>query len=87
MGVAAGVVGGWFDIVITTWQWGPFMTEEDEGKARPFVKDPRVLLFYFNRPIFVITWTGDTHEETNVLPSNRWGEGGQCWSSSSWQNT
>ena len=38
---------------------------------------------YFNRPIFVATQTGDTHEETDVLPSNRQSEGSQCWMSSS----
>ena len=36
------------------------------------VKDVRVLLFtYYNRPILNATWTGDTHEETDILPSSR----------------
>ena len=38
---------------------------------------------YFNRPIFVATWTGDTLKETDVLPSNRQSEGSRCWMSSS----
>ena len=36
------------------------------------VKDVRVLLLYSSRLIFVVTWTGDTHRETDVLPSNEW---------------
>ena len=30
---------------------------------------------YFNRPIFMVTWTGNTHKETDVLPSHRQSEG------------
>ena len=29
-----------------------------------------MLLLYTNRPIFEVTWTGDTHKETDILPSN-----------------
>ena len=34
------------------------------------VKDARALLLYLTRPILEVTWTGDTHRETDVLPSN-----------------
>ena len=42
------------------------------------VKDVRMLLLYSNRPIFMVTWMGDTHGETNVLPSNGQSEDSRC---------
>ena len=74
MGVAAGAAGGWFNIVITTGDGVLLWQKRMRGKARPFVKDMGVLLLYSNRPIFMVTWMGDTHGETNVLPSNRQSE-------------
>ena len=45
------------------------MIEEDKGKLdlllRPQERDD-----YSDRPL-VVTWTGDTHEETDVLPDNK----------------
>ena len=49
----------------------------------PSVKDARALLLYSNRPIFGVTWTGNTHGETIVLPSNGQSEDSQHWMSSS----
>ena len=34
------------------------------------VKDARALLLYSSRLIFIVTWMGDTHGETDVLPRN-----------------
>ena len=42
---------------------------------------------YFNRPIFMVTWMGNTHEETDVLPSNELSEDYQCRTSSSREST
>ena len=52
-GAAAGVAGGWFNIVITTGDGVLLWQKRMRGKARPFVKDVGVLLLYSNRPIFV----------------------------------
>ena len=71
---AAGAAGGWFDIVIATGDGVLSWQKRMKGKARPFVKDARALLLYSNRPILKVTWMGDTHEETNVLLSNRLNE-------------
>ena len=35
------------------------------------VKDTGALLPYCSRTFFNNTWTGDTHKETDVLPSTR----------------
>ena len=40
------------------------------GRGLVIVKDVRALLLYSNRPILKVTWMGNTHEETDVLPSN-----------------
>ena len=53
-----------------TWQLllatkGPFVTEEDKGKASSFVKDASPTQTYSFLPAF---WAGNTHKETNVLP-------------------
>ena len=42
------------------------------------VKDVRAFFLYSNRPVFKTTWTGDTHGETNILPSSKWNEESQC---------
>ena len=53
-----------------TWQLqlamgGPFVAEEDKGKASSSVKDARPTQTYSFLPA---SWAGDTHEETDVLP-------------------
>ena len=45
------------------------------GKARPFVKGVRALLPYDDGTFLDNTGTGDTHKETNVLPSAGQDEG------------
>ena len=57
-------------MVDSTWQLllateGPFVAEEDKGKASSFVKDARPTQMYSFLPA---SWTGDTHEETDFLP-------------------
>ena len=44
---------------------GPFVTEEDKGKASSFVKDASPTQTYVYLPA---SWVGDTHKETDVLP-------------------
>ena len=44
---------------------GPFVTEEDEGKASSFVRDASPTQMYSFLPA---SWAGGTHEETDVLP-------------------
>ena len=39
-------------------------------EGHPTVRYARVLLPYNNSPILNTTWTGDTHVETDVLPSS-----------------
>ena len=53
-----------------TWQLllatrGPFVTEEDKGKASSFVRDASLTQTYSFLPA---SWAGDTHKETVVLP-------------------
>ena len=60
---------------------------EGDHKTGEVLRTREHCFLYFNRPIFVATWTGDTHEETDVLPSNRQSEGSRCWMSSSRQKT
>ena len=69
VGAAAGVVGGWLDMVVTTGDEVLLWQKRTRGKARPFVKDTRVLLPYHSRAFFNNTWMGDTHKETDILPS------------------
>ena len=54
----------------STWQLqlateGPFMAEEDKGKASSSVRDARPTQTYSFLPA---SWAGDTHEETDFLP-------------------
>ena len=54
----------------STWQLllateGPFVAEEDKGKASSSVKDARLTQTCSFLPA---SWAGDTHEETNFLP-------------------
>ena len=54
----------------STWQLllateGPFVAEEDKGKASSSVKDASLTQAYSFLPA---SWAGDTHEETNFLP-------------------
>ena len=44
---------------------GPFVTEEDKGKAISSVKDARLTQMYSFLPA---SWAGNTHEETDFLP-------------------
>ena len=44
---------------------GPFVVEEDKGKASPSVRDASPTQTYSFLPA---SWTGDTHEETDFLP-------------------
>ena len=44
---------------------GPFVAEEDKGKASSSVMDTRLISTYSFLPTF---WAGDTHGETNFLP-------------------
>ena len=44
---------------------GPFVVEEDKGKASSSVKDARLTQMYSFLPA---SWVGDTHRETNFLP-------------------
>ena len=44
---------------------GPFVTEEDKGKASSFVRDASLTWMYSFLPA---SWVGDTHKETDVLP-------------------
>ena len=44
---------------------GPFVTEEDKGKASSSVKDARPIQTYSFLPA---SWVCDTHEETDFLP-------------------
>ena len=56
---------------------------EEDHKTGEVLRTRECCFLYFNRPIFVATWTGDTHKETNILPSDRQSEGSRCWMSSS----
>ena len=54
----------------STWQLllateGPFVAEEDKGKASSSVKNARPTQMYSFLPT---SWAGDTHEETDFLP-------------------
>ena len=42
--------------------------ENKRSQRLEVVKDMRVLLHYPNDSIFRATWTGDTHEETDIVP-------------------
>ena len=44
---------------------GPFVTEEDKGKANSFVRDASPTQMYSFLPA---SWVGNTHEETDILP-------------------
>ena len=44
---------------------GPFVAEEDKGKASSSVKDASLTQMYSFLPA---SWAGDTHKETNFLP-------------------
>ena len=54
---------------------GPFVTEEDKGKASSFVRDASPTQTYSFPPA---SWVGDTHEETDVLPISDQEEIGQA---------
>ena len=75
-GVGAAGVAGMFDIVIATGDGVLLWQKRTRRKVRPFVKYTRVLLPYYNKPFFNTTWTGDTHEETDILPSSERDEDG-----------
>ena len=64
------------------WQWVFLWQEKTRGKARPFVKDVGVKLSLQYHSSNDTTWTGDTHVETNILPSSKWQR--YCWRSSSY---
>ena len=54
----------------STWQLqlaieGPFVVEEDKGKASSSVRDASLTRTYFLLPA---SWVGDAHEETDFLP-------------------
>ena len=76
VGTATGVAGGWLDMVIATGDGVLLWQKRMRGQARPFVKDTAALLPYHNRTFFNSTWTGDTHKETDVLPSTKQSEDG-----------
>ena len=44
---------------------GPFVAEEDKGKASSFVRDASPTQTYSFLPA---SWAGNTHEEIDVLP-------------------
>ena len=55
-------------MVGSTWQLlleteGPFVAEEDKGKASSFVRDASSMYSFLPA-----SWAGDTHEETDFLP-------------------
>ena len=67
-------------MVDSTWQLllatkGPFVTEEDKGKASSFVRDASLTQTYSFLPA---SWAGDTHEETDILPIGDQEEMGQA---------
>ena len=55
---------------------GPFVVEEDKGKASSSVKDASLTQTYSFLPA---SWAGDAHKETDFLPiGDREEKEGQC---------
>ena len=71
VGAAAGAVGGWFNMAIATGDEVLSWQKRTRGKARPFVKDARARLSFQYHSSSDTTWMGNTHVETDILPSSK----------------
>ena len=71
--VGAGAEAGaacWLDMAIATGDGVLSWQKRMRGKARPFVKNARARLYFQHYSSDVTTWMGNTHVETDILPSS-----------------